>query len=130
MSEDKHIFTDPDRGEGSELVWWLIGGLVGGLILWRQFGRLSGLHGALLIVLSSEIIGWLLWAFRRRYGTTNQKRLKGITAWEGLKHCRQRIHPSGEPQATDTALSLADSPDEAEHLTVSEDTEDEVSVNR
>ena len=159
MSEDRQTFTDPQTGEEMESSWLdrgvtvlaslLVGGLVGALSFWWQFGLPGVLLGVLFGMMVTSYIGWILWDLRRRYRVAKRDRLNGITDWDRLKHRRQwllrsrdhenvpdgalsRAQSPGEPQPTDAALSLADTGDEKARLVVSTDTTiaEKVPVNR
>ena len=138
-------FIDPDTGEEIEITLLAVvlpvlvgylGGCAMGLLVGLMVGLFRGWEYGALVGSSICIIWWVVgtiirWVFgreiRQRIAHTQHRRrvLRAQDDQDVPDTALSRVQPPGDPQATDTALSLADSTDGADHLTgsIEEDTQ-------
>ena len=145
----KQTFIDPKTGQEIESTWLarkfcvlaygLFFGVVGGLASGVHFGFFVGLVCGLVFVLfgvlfyalivpemietrNDRFIRWAHDLISRVQHRRRQRVLRSQERHDIPNTAISRAQPPGKPVPTDTALSLADEPDEPSHLTVSEDT--------
>ena len=141
MSKDRQTFTDPKTGEEIESTWLarggsgLIFGLVGGLICVLVHGvaccwRLEPLLVPFLSCLTSGTLCGLalypppftLQVHDRIARAQHRRRILRSQEQHNVPDTAiSRSQPPGEPEPTDAALSMSDSPEET-RLTVEEET--------
>ena len=117
------------------LVWLgvLVGGVLWGIALGVGLGRLLGLR----LGYERKEMGKLNLRVHDSIARAQHRRRQRLLRSKEHQHVPDtaisRAQPPGEPQATDASLSLTDSTDGADHLTVSmteEVTEDQVPASR
>ena len=147
MSEDKQTFTDPDTGEEVESTWlarWIsvpIGILFIGLLTGLDYlfsEKTSPPWWGLGLVLLYLLVTVLMppktverardypvnrWSHDAVARTQHRRRILRSQDDQAVPDTAiSRAQPPGEPEPTDTALSIADDHDEPNRLTVSEET--------
>ena len=114
-------------------IWgWGLVGLLGGLVLGPFIGLFYGLRSTFheaKKIRSDRISRWTHDTIVRIQHLRRQRLLRSQDDQDVPDTALSRAQPPGKPQATDAALSIADDPEEADHLTVEVEEEEGTTVD-